>query len=47
MIELYCKLIRCGRKTFDDVPDELKSRVEERLEELGYDTNGTYINNDI
>lgn len=47
MIELYCELIIRGRKTFDAIPDELKTRVEERLEERGYDTNGSYINNDI
>ena len=40
MIEMYCKLIINGRRTFDEVPNEFKERVEMRLIELGYDTDG-------
>lgn len=40
MIEIYCKLIINKRRTFDKVPDDFKIKVEERLKELGYNTNG-------
>lgn len=41
MVEMYCKLIiNKTRRTFDMVPDEFKTKVEARLKELGYDTNG-------
>lgn len=40
MIEVYCKLIKEGRRTFDDVPDKLKDSVKARLKELGYDVEG-------
>lgn len=43
MIELYCKLIIGKRRTFDRVPDNIKTDVETRLKELGYDTNGDLI----
>lgn len=43
MIEMYCKLIIAGRRTFDKVPDELKESVEQRLIELGYNTNGCLL----
>ena len=43
MIEIYCKLIIGKRRTFDRVPDEFKMDVENRLKELGYDTNGDKI----
>lgn len=43
MIELYCKLIIGKRRTFDRVPDNIKTDVEARLKELGYDTNGDLI----
>ena len=43
MIEIYCKLIRFKRRTFDVIPDDFKSDVEARLKELGYDTNGDPI----
>lgn len=47
MIEVYCKLIISGRRTFDKVPDELKERVEMRLIELGYDTNGISLKEEV
>jgi hypothetical protein len=40
MIEVYCKLIIEGRRTFEDVPTKLKANVKTRLKELGYDTEG-------
>ena len=43
MIDIYCKLIITKRRTFDKVPDEFKTKVEEKLKELGYDTNGDSI----
>ena len=43
MIEIYCKLIIGKRRTFDRVPDAFKMDVENRLKELGYDTNGDPI----
>lgn len=43
MIEMYCKLIIEKRRTFDRVPDAFKAKVEARLKELGYDTNGVAI----
>lgn len=43
MIEVYCKLIIAKRRTFDAIPDEFKERVENRLIELGYNTNGDPI----
>ena len=43
MIEMYCKLIINGRRTFDKVPAELQESVEQRLAELGYDTNGCFL----
>ena len=43
MINLYCTLIINKRKTFDEVPGNLKEAVRERLEELGFGTNGDPI----
>ena len=43
MIEIYCKLIIGKRRSFDRVPDTFKKEVENRLKELGYDTNGDMI----
>lgn len=40
MVEIYCTLIREKRRSFDRVPDKFKVEVENRLKELGYDTNG-------
>lgn len=47
MIEIYCKLIINKRRTFDKVPDDLKKDVESRLKELGYDTNGNLLKNEL
>lgn len=43
MVELYCRLIIGKRKAFQQIPDAMKSDVENRLNELGYDTNGEKI----
>ena len=43
MVEVYCTLIRNKRRSFNDIPDKFKMAVEERLKELGYDTNGDPI----
>lgn len=43
MVEIYCKLIIAKRRPFDRVSDNFKVAVEERLKELGYDTNGDPI----
>lgn len=45
MIDVYCKLIiaKSKNRTFDNVPENFKEAVKERLKELGYDTNGDPI----
>nr|DAQ19172.1 MAG TPA: hypothetical protein [Caudoviricetes sp.] len=43
MVNLYCTLIINRRRSFDQIPDNFKSPVEERLKELGYDTSGEPI----
>lgn len=43
MVNVYATLIINKRRTFDSVPNNLKSQVEARLLELGYDTNGDPI----
>lgn len=43
MVEMYCKLIISKRRPFAHVPDVFKDKVEARLKELGYDTNGDPI----
>jgi hypothetical protein len=40
MVDLYCTLIINKRRRFDQIPDNFKTKVETRLRELGYDTNG-------
>jgi hypothetical protein len=40
MIEVYCKLIIEGRRTLEDVPSNLKEKVEARLKEQGYIAEG-------
>ena len=47
MIELYCKLIINKRRSFNKIPEDLKESVEMRLIELGYDTNGDFINSEV
>lgn len=32
MVEIFCKLIKTGMKTIDDVPDKLKLAVQELLD---------------
>ena len=43
MVEIYCKLIINGRRTFDKIPENCKELVESRLAELGYTTDGVLI----
>lgn len=43
MVEIYCKLIIAKRRSIDKVPDNFKSDVKARLNELGYDTNGDLL----
>ena len=43
MVEIYCKLIINGRRTFEQVPENYKDLVESRLFELGYSTDGVLI----
>lgn len=43
MVNLYCTLIINKRRTIDQVPDNFKKLVEERLKELGYDLVGNTI----
>lgn len=43
MITIYCTLIINKRRTFEQVPDNLKEEVKARLIKLGYDTNGDSI----
>lgn len=43
MVEIYCKLIIAKRRNFDKVPDDFKNMVENRLKELGYNTDGELI----
>ena len=47
MIEIYCKLIINKRRTFDRIPDTFKMDVENRLKELGYDTNGDILATEV
>lgn len=44
MIDLYTQLIIMKRRPFDRVPERYKKNVENRLKELGYDTNGDQLN---
>ena len=43
MIELYCELIKNKRRSFEQIPDNLKEDVKTRLAELGYDQNGDVL----
>lgn len=43
MVGIYCKLIIAKLRDFNQIPDDFKSKVEERLRELGYDTNGDAV----
>ena len=43
MVNLYCTLIINKRRTIDEVPEKFRADVEVRLKELGYDTNGDLI----
>ena len=40
MIEVYIKLIINGRRSFEQIPDNLKEDVKSGLAKLGYDQNG-------
>lgn len=43
MVNLYVNLIIRGRKTFDDVPFELRDAVEAELRNRGYGTDGEQL----
>lgn len=43
MVDIYATLIINKRRTFDSVPKWLKTKVEAKLKELGYNTDGTKI----
>lgn len=43
MAAVYAALIINGRKTFNQVPDNLKQAVRAKLYELGYGTDGNPI----
>lgn len=47
MVNLYCTLIINKRRTFDQIPNNFKVAVEERLKELGYDKNGDPIAEEV
>lgn len=47
MVNLYCTLIINKRRTFDQIPNNFKAAVEERLKELGYDKNGDPITEEV
>lgn len=40
MVEVYCYLILDGKFLFKNVPMQVKPQVEQRLKDLGYDTDG-------
>lgn len=40
MVELYAKLIIGGRRTIEQIPDNLRDKVTEKLKMYGYDKNG-------
>ena len=40
MVSLYCQLIIAGRRTYESVPENLKTQVADELRKLGYDTSG-------
>lgn len=40
MINLYATLIINHRRSFEQVPENLKNQVQARLDELGYDIDG-------
>lgn len=44
MVDLYAHLIIEKKRLFSNVPARYQDAVEERLKELGYDTNGDPIN---
>lgn len=43
MVVVYCTLIIAGRRTFDQVPDNLKPAVEIELNAMGLGTDGKPI----
>lgn len=46
MIDLYVTLIIKQRRSFNTVPIQLQNTVKDKLEELGYDTNGNCLVSD-
>lgn len=47
MVDIYAKLVIAKRRSFELVPIKFKNQVEARLLELGYDTNGDPIANEL
>lgn len=43
MVDVYAKLIIKKKRNFNAIPKSMQAAVEERLLELGYDTNGDPI----
>lgn len=46
MIDLYVTLIINQRRAFNTIPIQLQNVVKNKLEELGYDTNGNRLVSD-
>ncbi len=46
MANLYAALIINKKRLFDTVPAELQNLVKDKLNELGYDTNGNPLSAD-
>lgn len=47
MVNLYCTLIINKRRKFNQIPDNFKVAVEDRLLELGYDISGDPIAKEV
>ena len=43
MVDVYAKLIIKKKRKFSSIPKNMQAKVEARLLELGYDTNGDPI----
>lgn len=37
MVKIYVALIKKGKKTIDDVPEQIREQVRKALEDQGYD----------
>lgn len=47
MVDLYCSLIIAKRRHFTDIPTEYKDKVQKRLYDLGYDTSGDLLTEEV